>query len=109
MQLSQPGLDPAAPKGQPVAQSPEHNEADDVRRILRPIQHPSASLVELLAEVAATEATMAMGRAVGPLCHRLRSAAYAIPGERSTGHSTARTLTVAGTGHRDLNMARIQT
>jgi hypothetical protein len=36
-------------QAEPVAQSPEHHEGDDVARILRPVQEPGAALVALLA------------------------------------------------------------
>ena len=40
--------------------------------ILGPVQQAAAALVELLAARAAAEAAVALGRALGPLRHRLR-------------------------------------
>ena len=37
------------PQAQLVAQPPEHHEGDDITRILRPVEHAGAALVELLA------------------------------------------------------------
>src|SRR5260370_42068643 len=50
-----------------VTQSPEHNERDDVGRILGAIQRPTSSLVELLATVATTEPPVALRGALSPL------------------------------------------
>ncbi len=36
-------------QGQAVAQPPQHHEGDDVGGVLRPVEHPGAALVELLA------------------------------------------------------------
>ena len=45
--------------------------------ILGPVQQAAGALVELLAARAAAEAAIALGRALGPLRHRLRPALYA--------------------------------
>src|SRR5689334_25000130 len=50
-----------------VAQPPEHDQGDDIARILRPVQHPAAALIELPAAVAAAKAPIAPGGAVPPL------------------------------------------
>ena len=50
-----------------VTQSPEHNERDDIGRILGAIQQPTGSFVELLATVATTEPPVALRGALRPL------------------------------------------
>src|SRR5215217_3391396 len=50
-----------------VAQAPEHHERDDVARILGPVQHAAAALIELPAAVAAAKAPVALRRAIPPL------------------------------------------
>src|SRR5215210_1250340 len=61
-------------QAQLVAQTPEHHEGDDVGRVLRPVQHAAAALVELLAARAAAEPAIALGGALGSLGDGLRSA-----------------------------------
>src|SRR4051812_43603948 len=62
------------PQGQFVAQAPEHHEGDDIGGILGPVQHTAAALVELLAARTAAEPAVALGGALGALCHSFRSA-----------------------------------
>ena len=64
-------------QGELVAQAPEHHERDDVAGILGPVQQAAGAFIELLAAGAAAEAAVALGRALGPLRHRLRPARYA--------------------------------
>src|SRR5215204_1818080 len=59
-----------------VAQAPEHHERDDVGRILRPVQQSVGALVELLAARTAAEPAIALGGALGSLCHGFRAAFY---------------------------------
>src|SRR3954451_15565964 len=59
-----------------VAQAPEHHERDDVGRVLRPVQHAAAALVELLAARAAAEPAVALGGALRSLRHGLRPTFY---------------------------------
>src|SRR5512132_2449546 len=61
-------------QGELVAQAPKHHERDDIAGILGPVQQAAGALVELLAARAAAEASIALGRALGPLRRRLRSA-----------------------------------
>ncbi|MFC7738564.1 hypothetical protein ACFQX4_22775, partial [Roseomonas sp. GCM10028921] len=49
-----------------IPQAPEHHERDDVARVLRPVQHASAALVEPSATSTAPEAAVALGRTVLP-------------------------------------------
>src|SRR4051794_188429 len=66
---------PSTPRGEVhVAKAPEHHERDDIAGILGPVQQAAGAFVELLATRAAAEASIALGRALGPLRHRLRSA-----------------------------------
>src|SRR6186713_1827318 len=64
-------------QGQPVAQTPEHHERDDVARVLGPVQHAGAAFVELLAAFAAAEPAIALGRVLRPLRNSRRTAAQA--------------------------------
>src|SRR5687768_16105253 len=64
-------------QGELVAQAPEHHERDDVARVLGPVQPAAGALVELLGAGATAEAAIALGRALGPLRHRLRPTLYA--------------------------------
>jgi hypothetical protein len=50
-----------------VAQAPEHDQGDDVGRILGPVQHAGAALIERPATVAAAKAPITLDRAVLPL------------------------------------------
>ena len=61
-------------QGQPIAQTPEHHESDDVARVLGPVQHPCAAFVELLAAFPAAEPAIALGRALRLLRHSRRTA-----------------------------------
>ena len=54
----------------------KRHERDDVGRVLRPVQHPGAALVELLAAIPASEPAVAPGRALRPLRDGGRSAAH---------------------------------
>ena len=65
-------------QGQAVAQPPQHHQGDDVGRVLRPVQHAGAGLVELPAAVTAAEPAVALGGALRPLRHRRRAAAHAV-------------------------------
>src|SRR4051794_15558023 len=47
---------------------------DDIGRILGPVQQGAGALVELLAAVTAAEPAIALGGALGSLCHGFRSA-----------------------------------
>src|SRR5271155_3330326 len=61
-------------QGQPIAQTPEHHEGDDVARVLGPVQHPGAALVELLTAFTTAEPAVTLGRALRPLRHNRRTA-----------------------------------
>jgi hypothetical protein len=50
-----------------VEQAPEYDQGNDVARILGPVQHAAAALVELATTIAAAEAPVALRRAVPPL------------------------------------------
>jgi hypothetical protein len=50
-----------------IAQAPEYDQGNDVARILGPVQHAAAALIELSATIAAAEAPVALRRAVPPL------------------------------------------
>jgi hypothetical protein len=71
-----------------VTQSPEHNERDDIGRILGAIQRPTSSFVELLATVAATEPQVAVRGALWPLRNRRSAAGRAFhpPCSRPSSH-----------------------
>src|ERR1700710_1178511 len=57
-----------------VAQPPEHNERDDVRRVLRPVQQALTALVELLAAVAAAKSAVALRGPLAPFRNGHRAA-----------------------------------
>src|SRR3982751_1695401 len=63
-------------QGQPVAQPPQHHQRDDVRGVLRPVQHPGTAFVELLAAIPAPEAPVALGGALRPLRHSGQAAGH---------------------------------
>ena len=65
------------PQGQAVAQAPQHHQRDHVARILGPVQHSGAALIELRAAVPAAETAIALGGPVPPLGYRHRPAAHA--------------------------------
>ena len=48
-----------------VAQAPQHDEADDVGRILQAVEHRAAALVEAAMTVPAAEAAIAQFRPIG--------------------------------------------
>src|SRR3954454_20738397 len=52
-------------QAQLVAQAPEHDEGDDVGRVLGPVQHRAGALVELPAAPAAAEPAIVLGLALG--------------------------------------------
>src|SRR4051812_40645936 len=56
-----------------VAQTPEHHEGDDIRRVLGPVQQRVGALVKLLATGPAAEPAIALGGALGSLRHGLRA------------------------------------
>src|SRR5271166_4812466 len=64
-------------QGELVAKPPEHHERDDVARVLGPVQHTAAALVELLAAFAAAEPAIALGRALRSLRPSRRTAVLA--------------------------------
>ena len=81
-------------KGKFVAQAPEHHEGDDVGRVLRPVQHGAATLIELLPALATAEPAIALavrsGRSVIAAelhpTHRIPSAPP-VSGEPIPGHA----------------------
>ena len=81
---------------QAVAQAPQHHEGDDVGRVLRPVEHPGAALVELLGAGAAAEPAVALGGALRPLRHRRGAAAHAVHPQVLGRLQVARTLPTIG-------------
>ena len=83
-------------QGEAVAQPPEHHEGDDVGRVLRPVEHPGAALVELAAAVTAAEPAVALGGALRPLRHSRGAAAHAVHTQVLGRLQVARTLPTTG-------------
>ena len=61
-----------------IALAPEHHERDNFARILGPVQHAAAALVELPTAVTATKPPVAVRRTVPPLRDRRRATADAL-------------------------------
>ena len=57
-----------------IAQPPEHNERDDVGRVLRPVQQALTALVELFAAVATAKSAVALSGPLGPFRNGRRAA-----------------------------------
>jgi len=66
------------PEGQPIAQTAENHEADDVARKGHPVQHSATALVELPTAIPAAEPLVALNRDLPTLRNRRRATADTI-------------------------------
>jgi hypothetical protein len=66
------------PEGQPIAQTAENHEADDVARKGRPVQHSVTALVELPTAIPAAKPPVAPSRDLTTLRNRRRATADTI-------------------------------